>query len=171
MSAGTEHRKLTAIIPLCGTDMVGYSARSQRNEALALDSLEKHRGRFVNTLSADLESQIGRFPQGRALGIITRVRFPSPAPLISGGACREVQVDRGRRFFTNPPFLLEPTVHSRSRIALLVCVSWKRRLTLSGRIVTRERERSARTWSARDGIANAGRGSGEKESTQSNSMR
>ena len=26
MSAGTEHRKLTAIIPLCGTDMVSYSA-------------------------------------------------------------------------------------------------------------------------------------------------
>ena len=26
MTTGTEHRKLAAIIPLCGTDMVGYSA-------------------------------------------------------------------------------------------------------------------------------------------------
>ena len=40
MSARTEQRKLAAIIPLSGTDMVGYPDRSgaQRNEALAYNS-------------------------------------------------------------------------------------------------------------------------------------
>ena len=40
MSASTEHRKLAAIM---FTDMVGYSALVERNEALALQLLEEHR--------------------------------------------------------------------------------------------------------------------------------
>src|SRR5450432_1512591 len=40
MSA-TDHRKLAAIM---FTDMVGFSALSQRDEALALELLEEHRG-------------------------------------------------------------------------------------------------------------------------------
>jgi len=41
MNANTEQRKLSAIM---FTEMVGYSALAQRNEALAIQLLEEHRG-------------------------------------------------------------------------------------------------------------------------------
>jgi class 3 adenylate cyclase len=44
-SESTEQRKLAAIM---FTDMVGYSALSQRNEALALELLEEHRSILRN---------------------------------------------------------------------------------------------------------------------------
>jgi len=40
VNASTEHRRLAAIM---FTDMVGYSALTPRDEALALDLLEEHR--------------------------------------------------------------------------------------------------------------------------------
>ena len=40
MNSGSEQRKLAAIM---FTDMVGYSALSQRDDKLALELLEEHR--------------------------------------------------------------------------------------------------------------------------------
>jgi len=56
-SENTEQRKLAAIM---FTDMVGYNALSQRNEALALELLEEHRGVLRGLFpSPGIESQTG----------------------------------------------------------------------------------------------------------------
>jgi class 3 adenylate cyclase len=90
MSAPTEHRKLAAIM---FTDMVGYSALSQRNEALALSSVPQGRPRIAQRFIAGLGARSGKVPQGRKKvgsagrrvganlsplwGLATSWRFPS----------------------------------------------------------------------------------------------
>ena len=61
MSAGTEHRKLAAIM---FTDMVGYSALVERDEALALQLLEEHRGLLRSTFSKHEGSEIKTIGDG-----------------------------------------------------------------------------------------------------------
>jgi class 3 adenylate cyclase len=55
----TEQRKLAAIM---FTDMVGYSALAQRNEALALRSVPQGRPRIAQRFIAGWDGQKGRAP-------------------------------------------------------------------------------------------------------------
>ena len=58
----TEQRKLAAIM---FTDMVGYSALAQRNEALALELVRQGRQKIAQRLIAGLAGPRGKVPQGR----------------------------------------------------------------------------------------------------------
>src|SRR5438093_5160578 len=72
---GEEQRRLTTIM---FTDMVGYSALSQKNEALALEMLNEHR----RILRAAFTKHIGR--EIEAVGDGFFVEFPSA---LAGARC------------------------------------------------------------------------------------
>ncbi|HXJ59934.1 MAG TPA: adenylate/guanylate cyclase domain-containing protein [Verrucomicrobiae bacterium] len=92
MSANTEQRKLAAIM---FTDMVGYSALSQRNEALAMELLEEHR-RVVRGL---LPRHGGREVKTTGDGFL--LEFPSALAAVQGAV--EIQNALHERNQVSPP--------------------------------------------------------------------
>src|SRR5262249_22807503 len=91
MSGNTEHRKLAAIM---FTDMVGYSALAQRDEALALELLEEHR-RLVRGL---LPQHSGREVKTTGDGFL--LEFPSALAAVQGAV--EIQNALHDRNETSP---------------------------------------------------------------------
>ena len=78
MSGNAEQRKLAAIM---FTDMVGYSALSQRNDKLALELLEEHRG-LLREIFARFNGTKRLFYRAEAAQCLIRLRLPTP--LLSG---------------------------------------------------------------------------------------
>jgi adenylate cyclase len=89
---GTEHRKLAAIM---FTDMVGYSALMQRNEAIALELLEEHRRLLRSIFAKHQGSEI------KTIGDGFLIEFSSTLAAVECGI--EIQETIAKRTSVNPP--------------------------------------------------------------------
>ena len=104
MSATVEHRKLAAIM---FTDMVGYSALVERDEALALQLLEEHRRLLRSIFPKHEGSEI------KTIGDGFLVEFSSALAAVQCGI--EIQEAIARRNSANPPqgnFQLRIGIHA-----------------------------------------------------------